>query len=140
MLVECELSKIIISEVQEQQIVTLRELAEPRREFPIVIGMYEAVAIDRKIKGYKMPRPMTHDLLVSVLEHLGGRLERIVVNDLREDVHMQGGTFYAELEIHRDDEIIKVDCRPSDAIALAVRVSARVFVDESVIQKVALGG
>lgn len=130
MLVECELSKIIINEVREHQIVVLRELAEPHREFPIVIGIFEAVAIDRKLKDVPIPRPLTHDLLISVMEEMGGRLERIIINDLKDS------TFYAQLEVHRNDETILVDSRPSDAIALSVRSGCRVFVDDSVLKKV----
>jgi hypothetical protein len=134
MLVECELSKIIINEAQEHQIITLRELIEPHREFPIVIGFFEAAAIDRKINEQHIPRPMTHDLLTSVIKNMGGQLERIIVNDLRET------TFYAQLEIHRGEETIVVDSRPSDALALSVRAGSRVFVAEKVLQQVALGG
>lgn len=133
MLIECELSKIILNELREHQIVTLRELGGAQREFPIMIGISEAMAINRKIHNQQMTRPMTHDLLASAIKELGGRLERIIVNDLRDTI------FYAQLEIHRGDEKILVDSRPSDALALSVRAGSRVFVDESVIEKVTSG-
>ena len=133
MLIECELSKIIINEMSDHQIVTLRELEGERREFPIMIGIYEALAINRKIHDHSTPRPLTHDLLASTIKDLGGKLERIIVTELCDS------TFYAQLEIHRGDEIILVDSRPSDALALSVRAGSRVFVDESVIKQVTHG-
>ena len=133
MLVECELSKLIINERREQQIVTLREIADPHREFPIVIGIFEAVAIDRRLKGVPIVRPMTHDLMISALREMGGRLDHIIVNDLRDN------TFFAELKVITDAEEKTIDSRPSDAIALAVRADCKIFVDDSVLTKSAMG-
>ena len=83
-----------------------------------------------ELKKIKIPRPLTHDLIQNVISDMGGELDRIVVNDL------QDNTFYARLHIRRDGEEIEVDARPSDAIALAVRVSCPVFVEDSVLDKV----
>lgn len=128
--VECELTRIIISETTPSQVIVLSEKNGPRN-FPIVIGLVEAMAIDREIRGEKTPRPLTHDLLRGIIGGMGGKLERITVNDLRD------GTFYARLRIRRDGELCEIDSRPSDAIALAVRCAAPIFVEESVLEAVA---
>jgi len=127
MLVESELARIIITEASQQQIVVLREL-EGKRSFPIVIGIYEALSIDRELKGLRPERPLTHDLLVSVISEMGGTLERIVVNDLRDN------TFFAYLEVKVDGRTVQIDSRPSDALCVAVRTGARVFVEDTVFE------
>jgi bifunctional DNase/RNase len=103
---------------------------EGDRTFPIVIGLPEAFAIERRLKGIEIPRPQTHDLLASVIRHLGGQLKRIIINDLRD------GTFFAKLIIDVDGEEIEVDSRPSDAIALGVSESVPIFVAETVLEQV----
>lgn len=128
-LVQCELVKIMITETAEPQMIVLKEL-EGERAFPIWIGIAEAVAIDRKVKGYVPARPLTHDLLASVVSSLGGDLERVEVCDLRES------TFYGKLVVRRDGEVVEIDSRPSDAIALAVRVGCPIFVAEHVLDEV----
>ncbi len=125
--VEVELSKIIINEAVDQQIIVLKEL-EGDRSFPIVIGMMEILAIDRRLKNIQLPRPMTHDLLADVIDQMGGDVEKVVICDL------SNGTFYARLHIDTDGEIVEVDSRPSDAIALGVGVGASIFVDEQVFE------
>ena len=125
--VEVELSKIIINEAVDQQIIVLKEL-EGNRSFPIVIGMMEILAIDRRLKNIQLPRPMTHDLLADVIDQMGGDVEKVVINDL------SNGTFYARLHIDTDGEMVEVDSRPSDAIALGVGVGASIFVDEQVFE------
>src|SRR5476649_1767608 len=90
MSVQMELHKIIISEMQDQQIIVLREV-DGERKFPIVIGSNEAIAIDRRLKGTATPRPMTHDLLANIIESLGGTMEKIEINDLQEH------TFFAKI-------------------------------------------
>jgi len=125
--VEVELSKIIINEAVDQQIIVLKEL-EGERSFPIVIGMTEILAIDRRLKNIQLPRPMTHDLLENVIDQVGGEVEKVVINDL------SNGTFYARLHINSDGETVEVDSRPSDAIALGVGVGAPIFVDEQVFE------
>jgi len=127
MLVESELVRIIITEASQQQIVVLREL-DGKRSFPIVIGIYEALSIDRELKGLRPERPLTHDLLVSVISEMGGTLERIVVNDLRDN------TFFAYLEVKVDGRTVQIDSRPSDALCVAVRTGARVFVEDTVFE------
>lgn len=127
--VPMELSRVLITELGEQQVIFLRE-KDGKRSFPILIGTAEALAIDRRIKGLLPPRPMTHDLLAGVIEAMGGRLDRIVVNDLRDH------TFYARLYIVRDGEEIEVDSRPSDAIALGSAFGTPIFVAEHVLEEV----
>src|ERR1700753_3765705 len=113
MSIQMELQKIIISDMQEQQIIVLKEVGGERK-FPIVIGTTEALAIDRRLKGHTPLRPMTHDLLASVIDELGGDLKRIEIN------HLENSTFYASLHIRQKDRIVEIDCRSSDAIALGI--------------------
>ena len=129
MSVQMELHKIIISEMQEQQIIVLKEV-DGERKFPIVIGSGEAYAIDRRLKGVVHPRPLTHDLLANVIESMGGRIDRIEINNL------QDHTFYARIHIRRDGEVVKVDSRPSDAIALGVATTVPIYVAEHVLDEV----
>ena len=124
-----ELNKIIISEMQDQQIIVLKEV-NGERNFPIVIGNPEAIAIDRRLKGIPTPRPMTHELLANVIEHLGGRLERIEINNL------ENHTFYARIHIRQDGQTIEVDSRPSDAIALGISNTIPIYVAEHVLDEV----
>lgn len=124
--VAVELAQIVINEEADQQIVVLRELAEPKRSFPIVIGMSEVLAIDRRLKGIELPRPMTHDLLENVIDELGGDIEKVVVCDLRDH------TFFAMIHVLQDDEIIEIDSRPSDALALAAGLDVPLFVEDSI--------
>jgi len=126
--VEVELSRIIINETSDQQIIVLKE-RHGERSFPIVIGIVEIFAIDRRLKGIKPPRPMTHDLLDSVLENLGVKIEKIVINDLRNH------TFYANIYLNSDGRTVKIDSRPSDAIALGVASNAPIYVAEHVFEK-----
>jgi len=128
-MVQCELVKIMITETADPQVIVLKEVGG-HRAFPILIGISEAIAIDRKIKGYEPARPLTHDLLASVITNLGGELRYIEVCDLRDN------TFFAKLVVDRDGETIEIDSRPSDAIALAVRLGARIFVAEDVLDEV----
>jgi bifunctional DNase/RNase len=130
--VEMQLSRIIISEIHDQQIIYLREV-EGDRQFPIVIGIFEATSIERRIKGIQTPRPLTHDLIVHVIEQLEGEPDSVVINDLRE------GTYFAELRIRRGGELISIDSRPSDAIAVAVTCEPPlpIFVVEEVLDEAA---
>ena len=127
--VPMQLARIIISENDDQQIIILRE-KEGNRNFPIVIGIAEAAAIDRRLKKRSTPRPPTHELLASVIEHLGGKVERVVVNDLRDR------TFFALIHIRQGDKVIQVDSRPSDAIALGIGHDVPIFVEEKVLDAV----
>ena len=128
MTVRMELSRIFIREMTDMQIIELTEV-DGDRTFPIVIGLPEAFAIERRLKGIEIPRPQTHDLLASVIDHLGGTLKEIVVNDLVD------GTFYAKLIIDQDGEEIEVDSRPSDAIALGVAENVPIYVAEQVLDQ-----
>ena len=130
MSVQMELSKIIISENLEQQIIVLREV-DGERSFPIVIGIFEATSIDRRVKNIVPPRPLTHDLIVSVVEQLGGDVQDIVISDL------QDHTYFAKLRVRREGELIEVDCRPSDAIAVAVTAKVPIWVAEDVLAETA---
>lgn len=128
MLVEMRIASLLIDPNTSLPLVVLMEVAG-RRAVPIVIGLAEAEAIAVALQEIKLPRPRTHDLLGNLMTSLGGHLERIVVTDLRES------TFFARLDVVRDDETIEVDSRPSDAMALACRVGAQIFVDEGVLER-----
>jgi uncharacterized protein len=129
MSVQMELNKIIISEMQEQQIIVLKEV-DGDRNFAIVIGDTEAKAIDRRLKGIPMPRPMTHDLLASVIEELGGTVEKIEITNLQEH------TFFASIHIRQNGDVLEIDSRPSDAIALGIATSVPIYVAEHVLDAV----
>lgn len=131
-LVECELAQILIAEQREAQVVVLREKNGPR-SLPIEIGIVEAVAINREIQGVDTIRPMTHDLIVSAISALGGRIAQVIVNDL---VPTQdgAGTFFGILVLVKENgEEVGVDCRPSDAIALAVRTGCQIYIRETIL-------
>ena len=130
MQIEMQLARIIISENDDQQIIVLKE-TNGQRHFPIVIGITEAAAIDRRLKKRSTPRPPTHELLASIIEHLGGKVERVVINDLRDR------TFFALLHIRQDDKVLEIDSRPSDAIALGIGHDIPIFVEEKVLEAVA---
>ncbi|MGB9625568.1 MAG: bifunctional nuclease family protein [Phycisphaerae bacterium] len=127
--VRMELSRIIISETSDQQIIVLREKGGAR-QFPIVIGIHEALAIDRRVKGFATARPLTHELLASVIQAMHGELEKIVIHDLRDH------TFYAKLVIRQNGALLEVDSRPSDAIALGVASDTPIYVSEHVLREV----
>jgi len=127
--VRMDLAKIIISENTDQQVIVLRE-REGDRQFPIVIGFHEAVAIKRRLDGMPTPRPMTHDLMASIIDSLDAEVEKIVINDLRDH------TFYAKLVIRHGGELVEVDSRPSDAIALGVASETPIYVEDHVLREV----
>jgi hypothetical protein len=124
-----ELKRIIISEVHEQQVILLREV-EGDRNFHIMIGIFEATSIERRVKGTPSPRPLTHDLVASVIENMGGELRDIFISELRDH------TYYAKLRIRLDGENVEIDSRPSDAIALAVTARVPIYVAEDVLDEV----
>ncbi len=130
--VQMELKRIIISEVHDQQIIVLRETDGPRG-FPIVIGIFEATSIDRRVKNIVPPRPLTHDMIVNAVEQLGGEIQDILINDL------QDHTYFARLRIRKDGELIEIDCRPSDAIAVAVTAKVPIWVAEEVLAEITDG-
>lgn len=129
MSVQMELHKIIISEMQDQQIIYLKEV-DGERKFPIMIGNNEAYAIDRRLKGIPTARPQTHDLLASVIDQLGGEIERIEINDL------QDHTFFSKILIRQNGKLIEIDSRPSDAIALGIATVIPIYVAEHVLAEV----
>ncbi|MEE2684841.1 MAG: bifunctional nuclease family protein, partial [Planctomycetota bacterium] len=111
--VQMRLSRIIISEINDHQVIYLREV-NGDRQFPILIGVFEATSIDRRVKSYSAPRPLTHDLIVSMVEQLGGELDSVLITELKDH------TYFARVRIRQDGELIEIDSRPSDAIAIAV--------------------
>lgn len=133
-LVEVELARVVIHQKGDQQFIHLRE-RHGARSFPIVIGYNEVEEINRKLCGVQPPRPLTHDLVGRILKSLGHRLDRVVISELRE------GTFYATLVLLPSGgggDRTEVDCRPSDAIALAVQTSAPIHVAREVFEAVAV--
>jgi bifunctional DNase/RNase len=127
-MLEVTIDSIRVSLMNYQRVVILREKAADRY-LPIWIGPAEADAIAAKLQGVKLERPLTHDLLRSVVEALGARVHSIIVYDLKNDV------FYAKIILTVDGGQIEIDSRPSDALALAVRVEVPIYVDDSVMDK-----
>lgn len=127
----CYLSQVLIDEQAEQQMIFLAECDGPRR-VPITIGPLEALAIDRAVKEQRFARPLTHDLIVQLIERVGWRMREVRVLDLRE------GTFFAQVVLDGPEGgSVELDCRPSDAIALLVRVPATpLVVEEKVLAEV----
>lgn len=128
MLIPCDLFQIVLTDGLETQVIVLRE-RNGSRTLPIFIGVNEARAIERKLKDVPLPRPLTHDLILDIIGKMGGNVSRIVVNDLRDE------TYFAYIEIRQNGEIFEIDSRPSDAIAVAVRTRAPIFVEEKVIER-----
>jgi len=124
--VKMTVAGITLDPTNNMPIIILKDV-DNKMAIPIWIGLVEASAIATEIEGVELARPMTHDLLKSVLETLGGKLDHIVVSDLRDN------TFYALLYIERGEEMLEVDSRPSDAIALALRTRSDLFVAQKVI-------
>lgn len=128
MTVEMELVGVRVQMPTNAPILLLRETEGNKRTVPIYIGGPEAHAIDLALSEVKMARPMTHDLVVNLLEQLNARLEQVVITELRQ------GTFYADLYL-RDQagEVTTMSVRPSDAVALAVRTGTPIFAEESLV-------
>jgi bifunctional DNase/RNase len=126
-LIEMTIEGLRIETVTNQPVITLLEKAG-RRQLPIYVGMAEANAIAMQMENVDTPRPMTHDLLRNVIEDLDGQVERVVVTELKDN------TFFALIHLLVRGETVTIDSRPSDAIALALRTRAPIFVEESVIE------
>jgi bifunctional DNase/RNase len=126
--VHMELKRVIINEIHDQHVIVLREV-DGERAFPIVIGIFEATSINRRVKGEQSPRPLTHDLITTLIDHLGGELQDIYINELSEH------TYFAKLRVRKEGELVEVDCRPSDAIAVAVTANVPIFVAEDVLEE-----
>ena len=124
-----ELKRIVISEIHEQQMILLREV-EGERNLSMAIGIFEATSIDRRVKKLPSPRPLTHDLIANLIENLGGELRDVLISEMSDQ------TYYARLHIRKDGEMIEIDCRPSDAIALAVTACVPIYIAEDVLEEV----
>ncbi len=127
MLIEMSIQGLIVDPLTNTPIVILKD-KEGDRTLPIWVGLSEANAIALQIENIATPRPMTHDLLKNIIKDLDGRVERVVVCDLKDN------TFYAVIYLTVRGESVAVDARPSDAIALALRTRAPILVDETVIE------
>ena len=127
-MIEMVIESIRVSLMNYQRVVILKE-KESDRYLPIWIGPAEADAIAVRLQEVAVARPLTHDLLRSIIDALGGSIQYIVVNDLAND------TFYARIIMEVDGRVLEIDSRPSDAIALAVRVQVPIFADEAVLEK-----
>jgi len=135
-LVQMELARIIISEINDQQVVFLREVETPHgrdpRSFPILIGIFEATSIDRRVQGNVPQRPLTHDLVKNVIEQLGAEVQDVVITNLVDH------TYFAVIRIRKDGDLIEIDSRPSDALALTVHYDPHlpIYVDDEVLGEV----
>ncbi len=127
-MIKMEIKGLLMDPVSNMPVVILRDL-EKGHFLPIWVGIFEANAIALEMEKVSTPRPMTHDLLKNLLFELDARVERIVINDLREN------TFFAQIHLNRGGDSLSVDSRPSDAIALALRSQAEIFVEEDVLEK-----
>jgi len=124
--IEMKIRGLMMDPVTNMPIVILKVL-EGKAVLPICVGAYEANAIALEIEKVSTPRPMTHDLIKNVLLGLGGGVRKVVVSDLKDD------TFYAMIWLERDGEMIAIDSRPSDALAVALRLDCPIYVDDSVL-------
>jgi bifunctional DNase/RNase len=127
MLVEMTIKGLMVDPITNMPIIILRD-KDGQKVLPIWVGVFEANAIALQIENISTPRPMTHDLLRNVIQDLNGEVQRVVVCDLRDN------TFYALIYVVRPGGTVAIDARPSDAIALALRVRAPIFVEDSVIE------
>lgn len=128
MLIEMKVFGLAIDPITNTPIVILKDLEE-KKAIPIWIGLFEASAIATELEKISFSRPMTHDLVNEMLKVLEVEVKRIVINDLKNN------TFYAVIHLLRNGESITIDSRPSDAIAIALRANATIFVDEKVVEK-----
>jgi bifunctional DNase/RNase len=128
--IEMKIKGLMIDPITQMPIIILRD-PNPNSNavLPIWVGIFEANAIALQIEKIATPRPMTHDLLRNLIGKLKGKVKRILIHDLKEN------TFYAKIFIQSEEEIIGIDSRPSDAIALALRTGSPIFVDKKVIEK-----
>jgi uncharacterized protein len=125
--IEARVNGLILEHKTQQNIVILREV-DGERILPIWIGPGEAQAIRRMLSEETFPRPLTHDLLHIIVEGLKARITKVVIADLREN------TFYASVFVERESEVLSIDARPSDSIAVALRAKAPIFVNEKLLQ------
>ena len=128
MFLEMKVKGLALDPLSNMPIIILRD-EEEKRSLPIWVGLFEANAIALELEKIPTPRPMTHDLIKNILESIDARVVKVEVNDLREN------TFFAVIHLQLGSAEIAVDSRPSDAIALALRVAAPIYVDEDVVRK-----
>jgi uncharacterized protein len=128
MLIRMIVRGIALDPITNMPIIILKD-QEEKRALPIWVGIFEANAIALEMEKIATPRPMTHDLIKNILDGLGATVQQIVVNDLNDN------TFFAVIEVSYDGNVVTIDSRPSDAIALALRVNAPIFVTEKVVSK-----
>lgn len=128
-MVECEICQILINENSDKQFIMLKE-KEGARNFPIVIGIYEAVAIERYLNDKIAQRPLTHDLIIGTIKALGGEFRRLEI------VRLENETFYGELVIAQGNREVRIDARPSDGMALTLFFKTPIFVSEDVLAQV----
>jgi len=126
--IEMKIKGLVVDPISKMPIVVLEDTKSDRM-LPIWIGVFEANAIALKIENISTPRPMTHDLLKNFLDEMGITVEKIVVNDVRDN------TFYAMIHCRSEERSITIDSRPSDAIALVLRTEAPIYVEENVVEK-----
>lgn len=127
-MIEVTIDSVRVSLMSQHRIVVLRE-ENGERYLPIWIGPFEADAITIQLQGIEVARPMTHDLLKQLIETLDGEVSHVIISDLQND------TFYAKIVLNINGDTLEVDSRPSDAVALAVRVDAPIYVDEDVMDR-----
>lgn len=130
-MIEVKIDSIRVSLMSQHRVVVLKD-ADSDRYLPIWIGPFEADAITLQLQGVQVARPLTHDLLKSLIDEMGATVSHIIVTELKND------TFFANIIMDLDGKSIEIDSRPSDAIALAVRVSAPLFVSESVMEEASI--
>lgn len=127
-MIKMKVAGVTLDPVSNAPIIILKD-SKDEKTLPIWIGIFEASSIAIKLEGIHTPRPLTHDLLRSVIESLNAKVVRIVINDLKDNV------FYAKIHIRMGRRVVQVDSRPSDAIALALRTDSPIYVEEKVIDK-----
>lgn len=123
-----KVDKLGIDLLTHDPVVILKDM-EGKHHLPILIGPFEATAIALALEGHSVPRPLSHDLMKSIIEELKARVERIVIHDIREN------TFYAKVVLRSNDKTLEVDARPSDSIALALRTGSPIFVSDQVFMR-----
>jgi bifunctional DNase/RNase len=120
---------ITLDPVSQMPIVVLKAKDDEETVLPIWIGIFEADSILRQLQNVELPRPMTYELMKNVITQMGGVVDKVIINDLRDS------TYYAEVHVLQGNNLLIIDSRPSDAINIALRFSAPIFVEESVLEK-----
>lgn len=128
-MIEMLVHGVTFDPVSQMPIVILKAKDQEEVVLPIWIGIFEADGIVRQLQGVEPPRPMTYELIKNIIEHMGAKLEKVIINDLKDS------TYYAEIHLIHGNNLLVIDSRPSDAINLALRFDAPVFVEEEVLEK-----